>query len=55
MSASLGYMLLLSELLAAYVGGPVLHEGSFQVRMQTIPHGALHKGAYAKPSSQCSA
>uniref|UniRef100_A0A7S3QPL1 Uncharacterized protein n=1 Tax=Dunaliella tertiolecta TaxID=3047 RepID=A0A7S3QPL1_DUNTE len=30
LSASLGYMLLLSELLAAYIGGPVLHEGSFQ-------------------------
>eukprot|EP00197_Chlamydomonas_leiostraca_P009537 CAMPEP_0202861754 /NCGR_PEP_ID=MMETSP1391-20130828/3046_1 /ASSEMBLY_ACC=CAM_ASM_000867 /TAXON_ID=1034604 /ORGANISM="Chlamydomonas leiostraca, Strain SAG 11-49" /LENGTH=536 /DNA_ID=CAMNT_0049541189 /DNA_START=43 /DNA_END=1649 /DNA_ORIENTATION=+ len=30
LSAVLGYLLLLLDLLAAYVGGPLLHEGSFQ-------------------------
>lgn len=30
LSAVLGYMLLLLDLLAAYLGGPLLHEGSFQ-------------------------
>ena len=31
-SAALGYTLLLLDLLATYLGGPLLHEGSFQVR-----------------------
>lgn len=31
-SAALGYALLLLDLLATYLGGPLLHEGSFQVR-----------------------
>ncbi|GIM15634.1 hypothetical protein Vretimale_18351 [Volvox reticuliferus] len=29
-SAALGYLLLLAELLSTYLGGPLLHEGSFQ-------------------------
>ncbi len=31
-SCALGYMLLFLELMSTYLGGPLLHEGSFQVR-----------------------
>jgi hypothetical protein len=33
LSAVLGYVLLLLDLLSAYMGAPIMHEGSFQVHL----------------------
>ncbi|GFR51666.1 hypothetical protein Agub_g14097, partial [Astrephomene gubernaculifera] len=35
-SSALGYLLLLTELLSTYLGGPLLHEGSFQAATSVV-------------------